>query len=470
MDKQDKITDFLLIRPSYYDTENRKLDLTTSLILMPPVGLGYVAAACREEFNVRIIDMEAERIKINDLWRHIESFSPKVIGITVMSSTLEQTKEIIRTIKEKRNIPIIIGGPHAILDPVSIFEIDNVDYIVCGEAEVMINDLLDFLIYKKGEIDKIKNLVYKTNGKIHFKEKELIKNLDCIPFPRRELWEKDNYFHFFARGKPCTSIITSRGCPYTCVYCTPIYRSIRRRSIGNVIQEIKEIIDRFSIRDLEFFDETFNLNEAWVIEFCQELLKERLLISWRARCRPDLITEEAIKWMKRAGCYMISLGIESANNNTLKFFNKNYVVSQIKEAIKIIKKYGIELHAYFIIGSPTETKKETWHTIYFAIKENLDYAIFSLLTPQPGTKLMEISLRNKWLSKEDFDYNKIKGYCIPVLKHPQLSPKEILKIYKMATMLFFARPKRIFNLSKRIIFNRGTKRSIIIKTILNYLF
>jgi len=462
--------DLLLIKPSYYDTEKKKLDLTTSLILMPPIGLGYVAAACREEFSVKIIDMEAERIKIDDLWGHIERFSPKVIGITAMSSTLKQTKGIAKTIKEKRNIPIIVGGPHAVLDPVSIFQIDNVDYVVCGEAELMINDLLTFLIYKKGEIGEIKNLVYKADGEILFTKKDLMKGLDCIPFPKRELWEKDNYFHFFAKGKPCTSIITSRGCPYACVYCTPIYRSLRRRSIGNVIEEIKEIIDKFSIRDLEFFDETFNLNEAWVIGFCQGLLKEHITISWRARCRPDLITEEGIKWMKKAGCYMVSLGIESANNDTLKFFNKNYVVGQIKEAIRIIKKYDMELHGYFIIGSPTETKKETWNTVNFAIKEDLDYAIFSLLTPQPGTKLMEIALKNKWILDEDFDYDKIKGYCSPVLKHPQLSPKEILRIYKMATMLFFARPKRILNLSKRIIFNKAAKKSIIIKTILNYLF
>ena len=459
------MVDLLLIKPPYYD-EGGELDLTTSLEMMPPLGLGYVAAACKN-FSTAIIDIEAKRIKSKEIGDYIKKYNPKVVGITVMSSTVEQAKIIANEVKKISNIKIIIGGPHAVLDPESLIDIG--DYIVCGEAEIMINSLLDYIIKNKGNINNIKNVAFRKGNKIIYTKKELIKDLNLLEFPKRELWDKNNYFHFFAKNKPCTSIITSRGCPYQCIYCTPIYRTLRRRSVNNVIEEIKEIILKFGIHDMEFFDETFNLPENWVIEFCNKIKEEGIKISWRARCRPDLISEESVKKMKEAGCYMISMGVESANDKTLKFFNKNYTLEQIKKAIKIIKSNKIELHGYFIIGSPTESRAETYNTVNFAISQPFDYAIFSILTPQPNTPLMKIAQDNKWMLDNKVDYKKIKGYCQPTMIHPEMSQDEILKIYKNATIRFFLKPGRMFAIAKRILFGRGIERKRVIKTMLNYI-
>ena len=458
------MVDFLLIKPVYYD-EGGKLDLTTSLERVPPLGLGYVAASCKD-FSVKILDMEAKEIKTRDVWEEIKKHAPRIIGITVISSTIEQVKKICEIIKKNSKIKVILGGPHAILDPESLIKMS--DYVVCGEAEIMINDLLHYLINKRGDLTKIKNLLYIKNKKLIYTEKNLIKNLDDIPFPKRELWNKQDYFHFFAKKRPYTSVITSRGCPYQCIYCTPIY-NIRRRSVENVIKEIKKIIYEFNTTDIEFFDETFNLGEKWVIDFCKRVIEEKIKINWRARCRPDLVTEESTKMMKEAGCYMISLGVESANDSTLKFFNKGYIIRQVENAIKIIKKNKMELHAYFIIGSPTEDKKKTLNTINFSIKKPFDYVIFSILTPQPGTKLMQTALRNNWLQDSKIDYNKTKGYCYPIMDHPNLTREEIMKLHKNATINFFIRPKRMINILKKILFNKGIEKERVIKTIFNYL-
>lgn len=459
------MVDFLLIKPAYYD-EGGELDLTTSLERVPPLGLGYVAASCKN-FSVEILDMEANEIKTQDVWQEIRRYSPKIIGITVISSTIEQAKKICNIVRKNSKIKIVLGGPHAVLDPESL--IYFADYVVCGEAEMMINELLHYLINKKGNLNKIKNLLYIKNKKIIYTKKDMIKNLDDIPFPKRKLWDKQDYFHFFAKKRPYTSVITSRGCPYQCIYCTPIYRTVRRRSVENVIKEIKEIISEFNTTDIEFFDETFNLGEKWVIDFCKRIIDDKIKISWRARCRPDLVTEESTKLMKEAGCYMISLGVESANDKTLNFFNKGYNLKHVENAIRIIKKYKIELHAYFIIGSPTENKEETLNTINFSIKKPFDYVIFSILTPQPGTKLREIAIENKWLSDYKIDFNKIKGYCYPIMSHPYLKKEEIMKLHKIATVNFFLRPKRIINILGKILFNKGIEKKRVITTIFNYL-
>lgn len=459
------MVDFLLIKPPYYD-EGGELDLTTSLERVPPLGLGYVAASCKD-FSVKILDMEAKEIKTKDIWQEIKKYSPKIIGITVISSIIEQVKKICKIIRKNSDIKIILGGPHAVLDPESLIEIG--DYVVCGEAEVMINNFLHYLIYKKGNLTKIKNLVYIKDKKIIHTKEELIKNLDDIPFPKRELWDKQDYFNFFAKKRPYTSVITSRGCPYQCIYCTPIYHTVRRRSVENVIKEIKKIISEFNTTDIEFFDETFNLGEKWVIDFCKRIIEEKIKISWRARCRPDLVTEESTKMMKEAGCYMISLGVESANDSTLNFFNKGYNLKHVENAIRIIKKNRIELHAYFIIGSPTEDKRDTLNTINFSIRKPFDYVIFSILTPQPGTGLMQIALKHKWLPNAKIDYDKIKGYCYPIMNHPHLTKKEIMKLHKNATINFFIRPKRIMDILIKILLNKGIERKKVIKTVFNYL-
>lgn len=461
------MADIVLINTPYYGNCGGELDLSASLEMLPPLGLGYVAAACND-FSVRIIDMEAKNIKIEDIWGKIVKCNPKVIGLTAMSSNIGEIKKISDIIRENSSSKILIGGPHAILDPESLVDIG--DYIVCGEAEIMINDLLNYIINKKGRLDGVKNLTYKIYGKIIHTKKELIKNLDDVPFPKRELYENEYYFHVFAKNRPCTSIITSRGCPYRCIYCTPIYRTMRRRSVGNVIKEIKEIIEKFGIKDLEFFDETFNLGEQWVIDFCDRIIKEKIKINWRARCRPDLITEKSVKKMKHAGCYMISMGVESANDKTLEFFKKDYNLKQIKNAIKIIKESDIELHGYFILGSPTESKKETLNTVNFAIKQDFDCAGFSILKPHPTTRLMQIALENNWLTTPEIGHSKvIKGYCHPTLKHPELTEDEIMKICKTATIKFFMTPKRVSSTLRKIIFSKGVGRKKIFKTAFNYL-
>jgi anaerobic magnesium-protoporphyrin IX monomethyl ester cyclase len=223
--------------------------------------------------------------------------------------------------------------------------------------------------------------------------------------------------------------------------------------VENVVSEIKETVDRYKIVDFQFFDETFNLNPQWTIDFCNEIIRQNISISWRARCRPDLFTREVVQGMKKAGCRVISMGVESANDNTLKWFNKGYSRKQVQDAMDMIAEEGIELHGYFILGAPVETKEDMVKTIELACKPQFSYATFSILTPLEGTKFLDMAIKEGYLDDPDqIDYSDLTG-CKSLLKHPSMTKDEIKSLYQYAYKKFYFRLAPILGMFKRVIGN-----------------
>ena len=451
------MTDLLLIHPSYVDYNNTKIfkwDAYSLLDLMPPLGIMYIAAsAIKAGYSIKFIDMEAEAISFDKLGKIVKDINPKLVAIGCLSSLFKNVITLSKIIKSHIDIPIIVGGTHTLIDPDSIMKIGTIDYCIRGESDFTIVPLLDYLLKGKGKIEELRGISYKKDNKvIHNKAAELIDNLDNIPFPARHILKHNLYYHPFVKGKSCATIITTRGCPFSCIFCFPIYKKMRRRSIENVISEIKEIIREYNIKDFEFFDETFNLNPKWVIGFCNELVKQNIKIRWRARCRPDLFTREMTESMKKAGCYMISMGVESGNDKTLKWLNKRYTIDQINKAIDFITEAGIELHGYFILGSPVETKEDMARTIEFACRPNFDFVTFSILTPYPGTKLFDIALKKGYLENYNKnDYSNQIGMVTALLKHPTMTADEIQKLFKFAYRRFYFRPGQMIKLFKKAV-------------------
>jgi len=461
------MTDLLLIHPSYVDYNNTKIfkwDAYSLLDLMPPLGIMYIAAsAIKAGYSIKFIDMEAEAISFDKLGKIVKDINPKLVAIGCLSSLFKNVITLSKIIKLHIDIPIIVGGTHTLIDPDSIMKIGTIDYCVRGESDFTIIPLLDYLLKGKGKIEELRGISYKKDNKvIHNKAAELIDNLDKIPFPARHILKHNLYYHPFVKGKSCATIITTRGCPFSCIFCFPIYKKMRRRSIENVISEIKEVIREYNIKDFEFFDETFNLNPKWVIGFCNELVEQNIKIRWRARCRPDLFTREMTKIMKKAGCYMISMGVESGNDKTLKWLNKRYTIDQINKAIDFITEAGIELHGYFILGSPVETKEDMVRTIEFACRPNFDFVTFSILTPYPGTKLFDIALKEGYLENYDKnDYSNQIGMVTALLKHPTMTADEIQKLFKFAYRRFYFRPGQMIKLFKKAVSNPNIYYKII---------
>ncbi len=453
--------DLLLINPSYVDYGKKSLyrwNFYSLLEIMPPLGIIYIAAnAIKAGYNVKFIDMEAEVISFKKLEKIVKKIKPKVAGIGCTSPLFSNVIELSKVIKSAINIPIIVGGPHTLIDYESIMEIKTIDYCIRGEGDFIVVPLLDYLLKDKVKIEEINSISYKKDGKvIHNKSAEVIQDLDQASFPARHLLRHNLYYHPFVKRNSCASIITARGCPFSCIFCFQTHKKVRRRSIGNVISEIRETITKYKIRDFEFFDETFNLDSQWVIDFCSELVKQGINIRWRARCRPELFTKEVAQAMKKARCYMISMGVESANNHTLKWLNKRYTIEQIKNAITVINQQGIGLHGYFILGSPVETKKDMLRTIDFACNSNFDFATFSILAPLPGTELFRMALKEGYLNNYDKnDYSDYIGVCKALLRHPTIKQEEIQSLFKYAYRTFYFRPGQPLRSFKKAISNPG---------------
>lgn len=453
------MTDLFLINPSYIDYGRGKMSVWNFYSLfeiMPPLGITYVAAsAINAGYNIRLIDMEAEATRFGELAEIIKKARPKLVGISCTSPLFNTVVELSKIIKSVINVPIIVGGPHTLIDSDGIMKTETIDYCVRGEADFTIVSLLDHLLKGENKIEEIKGVSYRSNGiAIHNKQQEQISDLNRISFPARQLLKHTLYYHPFIKGKSCSSIITTRGCPFSCIFCFQMSRNPRRRSVENVILEIKESKDKYNIKDFEFFDETFNLDRQWVIELCSNLVKQGLNIRWRARCRPEFFTREVVQSMKKAGCYMISMGVESANNRTLEWLNKKYTIEEVVRAIDLIASEKIGLHGYFILGCPVETREDMLRTIDFACTSGFDFATFSILAPLPGTELLNIALREGYLDNFDRnDYSNYIGVCKTLLKHPTMSREGIQSVFKYAYRKFYFRRGGAIKLLRKISFN-----------------
>lgn len=453
------MVDLLLVHPPKYDYGKnifKSLDSYSLISNIAPLGLLYVAASCRNHgYNVRVLDMESEKISFSGIKRYLRMYIPRAVGVSVTSPLIKNLPQLSKIIKEERDIPVIVGGPFATLYPEIVLKDKFVDFVIRYEGEESLPELLKFVLKGEGRLIEIKNLSYRMNGKlIHNKEDILNKDIDSLPFPARELLPVKSYFSVLTKRIPSAGIIGSRGCPYRCIFCSSIYKTSRLRSVRNVVDEIEIVIKRYNIRNFDFFDPVFNLNNKWIVNLCEEILKRNLKINWRVRCRPDLIDKYSVIKMKEAGCHIISLSIESSNNETLKFLKKGYSVEDVTRAIAVINSAKINIHGYFILGCPNETKQNMLNTINFAKESKIDYADFHILTPFFGSELFEDIWKNKMKIKYDYDDN--------WLNHPTLNYNDIKRIYIKALCLFYFRPSWITKELVRFIKNPRTYINIVL--------
>lgn len=417
--------DLLLVHPpkcDYGRSRNifRGFNSYSFLSNIAPLGLLYVAASCKNQgYNIKILDMESEKLSLNSIRRYLHLYDPRAIGISVTAPVANNLSILSKIIKEEKNIPIIVGGPFATLFPEPILKNRDIDFVIRYEGEEKLVELLDSLLRAKGSFSEIRNVSYRSNGNVINNETDAtIEDIDLLAFPARELLPIKTYFSILAKNIPSIGIIGSRGCPYSCIFCSSVYKTSRRRSARNIVDEIETVIKSYNIKNFDFFDPVFNLDNKWVVDLCNEILRRKLKIAWRARCRPDLIKESAIAIMKEAGCKVITLSIESSNNITLKFLNKGYVIEDVMKAIEIIRFAKVDIHGYFILGCPNETKEDMLNSIKFAKEMMIDYVDFHILTPFAGSELFR------------------EGR----LKHPTLTQKEIKGLYIRALCSFYLRP------------------------------
>jgi len=304
---------------------------------------------------------------------------------------------------------LVAGGPMPSAYPQKF--LGTFDLVVQGEGEEPMLEIVEYLDGKKS-LEEIKGIhiagraikMWAVNGGHMFTgQRPLIRNLDILPFPARDLYDNQHYKQYFMQnyGYTITSMIASRGCPFSCGFCwRPDYgRVYRVRSPENIVDEMEEIRYRFGYERIWFADELFIANKKHTIALCREIIERGLDVKWECLARADLMDEELAKNMRKAGCYKIIFGLESGDDRTLKLMNKQLKVEQSRKAVENVVKAGIKAGAFFILGYPGETNETMLNTIRFASSLPLDYFSMTIPYPLPGTDLYE-KVKDRMISHE----------------------------------------------------------------------
>jgi anaerobic magnesium-protoporphyrin IX monomethyl ester cyclase len=369
-----------------------------SIFRFPPLGLGYIAAYLRSHgISAELVDCTF--MKQEKALKKIRNTSPTIVGIQAMFSMKEKTVEFAELLRKDCEL-LVVGGPLATSNPEEF--IDSFDVVAIGEGEQTMLELAQ-AVENHSDFNEVRGIMFKEKGRIvATPARDFVSDLDKIPFPSRELFDNQAYKSYYARnfGYTTTAIITSRGCPFQCDFCSrPIFgNTFRSRTANNIVQEV-EAVQKRGYQRVWFADDCFTLNRERLMEICEELNRRNIMIGWECLSRVDTVDFSVAEKMKSAGCVRVFFGIESGNNGILKIMKKQATVEQAERAVYTFKKTGIHVGAFFILGYPGESEKTILDTVNFASSLPLDYLSFTFPYPIPGTPLYD-RVKNRMTSKE----------------------------------------------------------------------
>jgi len=407
-------------------------------IITPPLGLCYLAAVLEEKnYKVEILDAFAEQLSWADFENRVKDARADLVGIGGMTPVIDNTLRAIKICRKYCGY-LVAGGVHATVFVDQVFrQMPDIDLAVFGEGEITFSEVVENLDRGMPN-DSVRGTA--NREKINL-PRDLISDLDAIPFPSRHLLPNPSYRYILSKSRAVTTMITSRGCPCRCVFCDKsIFGSrYRMRSAQNVVEEIKGIANTFGKPSVIFYDDLFTADRDRVIKICQGILEEGLKIDWKCESRVNNIDREMLSWMKKAGCSMIAYGVETASQKGLDYLKKNVTIEQVKEAFRLTREGGIETTGYFMLGIPVESYADEIGTIDFARKLKADYAQFSILSPFPGTKIYEDSVKNGSYREISGSNPVDKDIKRPVIISGDWDERKLNKILRKAYSGFYLR-------------------------------
>lgn len=430
----------ILVRPNY-----------NSHIITPPLGLGYLSSFLkRNGIDAVIIDGLREKIGNNEVMSRILLEKPDAVGITCLTAFYNETINLAKMVKDA-GIRCIIGGVHPTFLPQRTLSDSGADYVICGEGEKALTELLKNNFVNSGIKGVYTRDDFKENTPLI--KAERIENLDELPFPDWEQINPNSYpkapHGAVVKNFPIGIIMTTRGCPYECAFCaSPKFydRKIRFRSPQNVVAEIKYLVDSFGVKEIHFEDDNLTLERNHIEKICHLIIENNIKISWACPngIRADRVDRDLIKLMKKTGCYCFAYGIESANPEILLNIKKRETLETIKNAIEVADREGILCQGFFIFGLPGETKETMANSIKFARNSKLSRAQFLILDVLPGSELWD-TLGGKFLP----NWGK-SSYREPEWIPANLSKKDLSNAQSKAFRHFYSHPRRFFNFIKMI--------------------
>ncbi|MFC2061699.1 B12-binding domain-containing radical SAM protein [Elusimicrobiota bacterium] len=427
----------------------------TSDSIIPPVGLGYIAGAVSGSHQVKILDCLKDKIGLKKLDRIIKDYDPGLVGVQVFNIDKKMTTKYLKAVKEiNKDIITIVGGPYPSCEPEEVFNYfsQDLDYAFAGEAEKGFKKLLGKIENKESNdsFHDVEGLIWKDDDKTVANNPVCIEDLDEIGIPSWEHLKPETYPPVpaggFLKNYPVAPINISRGCPFRCSFCAGWRITgdrVRYRSVDNVIEEIEVLYHKHGIREIHIIDDNFTYSREYVMNFCKALIEKEFNIS--SACpngiRLDTLDSELLELMKEAGFYIFNVGIESGTPETLTYMKKNLTVEIMKEKIDLIKKAGLKICGYFILGYPGETTADLKRTLKFAMELPLTRAMFMNFLPIPGTLIFESLKNSAEIVEKDLDN---KTFYNVSYKNPEISPLRLKYFQIKAFLLFYLRPKILF--------------------------
>lgn len=398
----------------------------------PPIALAYLASSLKQwnQVEVKLIDAVIEKYDLEDVIKIVKEFKPKLIVSPIGSYSFLWDFKVLSKIKAEFDCLTLGFGELPTAFPEKFLtEYKNLDFCIRGEPEIAVSKLAHHL-KDNLDIKEIPNLSYKINNQIFSNPVEIIEDLDSIPFPDRSLLKNEKYHCIPFFSELFTDLVTSKGCPYNCKFCTTNKfwgKKFRVRSPENILEEVKECIEKFKIKSFFIPDETFTADRAWVKKIVDGF--KDLSIKWALQTRVDLVDKEILREMADSGCLYVHYGAESGSQRILDYYQKGITVQRVRDAFKWSRQVGVETCATFIIGSPEETADSAEATIQLAKEIKADYYHFSPLIPNPLSDFFQ-EFKEKGLLK----HYRFEEYVKPniVFKSKYLSEDEIRKFLKKA--------------------------------------
>lgn len=413
----------------------------------PSLGLLYLASYVERYSDLRnleVIYLEGSDYDLDGYFKKISKINPDIIGLTFVTSNSPIAYTTINRIKKEfEQVPVICGGPHATAMPVDVLEKSRADVCVIGEGEVTFLKLLEAYA-TKGNLSNIEGLGIRKDKKIFLTpSRSLIKDLDSIPFPAWDKIELKNYSgYMLKRSWPDVCIMSTRGCPYNCNFCSnSVWKHskpwIRMRSPENIVKEIDFLIDRGAKEIFDYADE-FNANPNWAIKVAEKIAKRNSDTLFKLQLRADKITEKLANSLSKMGCWLAHVGIESGNQEVLDGIDKKISLKQIVRGLRLLKKHDIKTQGFFMIFNVWEENGQLRFenpqmcekTLRFARElisaGLLDNISWSITTPLPGSELYDLCLRHNLIDEKisfsEFDTEKL------VMKMPDVGQRDVAKI------------------------------------------
>ncbi len=423
---------------------------------LPPYGLLTIAAVLElEGHSVMILDADKrKKIESDEILKRATLFKPDIVGMEAYSIGVDSLKKTAAALKEHMPcVPIIAGGPHVIAMPGDLLTVESIDYLCTGEGEYTMRDIINALSDGR-DPSSVAGLLYKTAGRvIDTGRRPLIQDLDYLPYPAYNLVEDlDDYAPtpLIYRRRPIIMLSTSRGCPYSCIFCYSIWgKQFRAHSAEYVVGLMETAVKKYKAREIMFAEDSFCLDKSRVMEICRLIKKKNLKVNWSCIANVITLDKGLLEAMKDSGCWLISLGIESGSEEVLKFIRKPVTIKKAEEIAKTADRIGIKTRGYFMLGHLIDTKESIKQTVKFACSLPLLTVNFCIMRLDPATEARAIAHKH---GDVNYDLKLDTGHPGKTLSFiPRgLTSEYLTSMQRRAYRKFFLRPSQVWRLVKNM--------------------